>query len=93
MKIFRQHTTRKLNQRWMLSRKSANSYDSVCRHLELHLMERSYTGKSTKADCGMAGFDWCGIEENQELVVKFDIRQCRVKQFRLDASKIVRNYF
>ena len=83
---------RKLNQRWMLSRKSENSYDSVCRHLELHLMERSYTGKLTKADCGMAGFDWCGIEENQELVVKFDIRQCRVKQFRLDSSKIVKNY-
>ena len=55
-------------------------------------MERSYTGKLTKADCGMAGFDWCGIEENQELVVKFDIRQCRVKQFRLDSSKIVKNY-
>ena len=55
---------------------------SVCNHLKIFLMERGWTGKLVRADCGLAGFDYCGLNKGEELVVRLDIRQCRVQQFR-----------
>jgi hypothetical protein len=54
----------------------------VCTHLQVHLMERGWTGKLARADCGLAGFDFCNLNREEELVIKLDIRQCRVQQFR-----------
>ena len=46
-------------------------------------MERGWTGKLERTDCGLASFDFCDLNrEEEELVVKLDIRQCRVRQFR-----------
>jgi len=62
---------------------SVTSLDqSVCNHLKIFLMERGWTGKLVRADCGLAGFDYCGLNKGEELVVRLDIRQCRVQQFR-----------
>ena len=55
---------------------------SVCNHLQIFLMERGWTGKLVRADCGLAGFDYCGLDKGEDLVVTLDIRQCRVRQFR-----------
>ena len=45
-------------------------------------MERGWTGKLARAVCGLAGFDFCNLNREEELVIKLDIRQCRVQQFR-----------
>ena len=45
-------------------------------------MERGWTGKLARADCGLAGFDFCYLNKEEELVIGLDIRQCKVQQFR-----------
>ena len=74
--------THQLTTRWGSSSDDEGVDQGVCTRLQLHLMERGWTGKLARADCGLAGFDFCDLNREEELVIKLDIRQCRVKQFR-----------
>ena len=74
--------THQLTTRWGSSRGDGGLDQGVCRHLQVYLMERGWTGKLTRAHCGLAGFDFCKLNREEELVIKLDIRQCRVQQFR-----------
>ena len=74
--------THQLTTRWISSRDDGKVESGVCSFAQLHLMERGWTEKLARADCGLAGFDFCNLNKEEELVIKLDIRQCRVKQFR-----------
>ena len=74
--------THQLTTRWSSDGDDGEMEPGVCTLVQLHLMERGWTGKLARADCGLAGFDFCNLNREEELVIKLDIRQCRVQQFR-----------
>ena len=74
--------THQLTTRWGSASRDGGVDQGICTHLQVHLMERGWTGKLARADCGLAGFDFCNLNREEELVIKLDIRQCRVQQFR-----------